>query len=195
MEQCIGAIPSFELMSVQHVGVDMYGDQKLTPGLVDELRKRVNPETGRPYTLTEIGNMFGVSRQYVFKLKKRGTYRSPREVIMESWPWDNIPPEQQNATYHILRDHLEYVATQGKHMQDWKLSQLRDFYERLDRRGWVVEYSPDIGPNEHAENGGFTYRERKLSDAGLIIRQNRVTKLTDKDRVVWRFPPKRPKVN
>lgn len=99
---------------------------ELTPALVDELRQTVNPETGRPYTLTEIGTRFGVSRQYVSKLKQRGTYQSPRETVMVSWPW-SVPPEQQNATYHILRDHLEYVASGGEHMQGWKLRQLAEF--------------------------------------------------------------------
>lgn len=169
----------------------MSGTSGLTPAIVDELRRRVNPETGRPYTLAEIARIFGVSRQYVSKLKKLGTYRSPREMIMELWPW-SVPPEQQNATYHILRDHLEYMATRGRYMQEWKLNQLAEFYDRLDRNNWVVEFSPDIEPNEHAENGGFTYRRRKPSDEGLIIRQNRVTRLTSRGKVVWRFPPKRP---
>lgn len=56
-----------------------------------------------------------------------------------------------------------------------------------------MEYSPDIGPNEHAENGGFTYRSRVEADRELIIRRNGVTALTEVDEQRWRIPSTRPR--
>ena len=172
----------------------MFTESKLTPEIVDELLQRENPGTGRPYTQSEIARMFGVSRQYVSKLRKiGGVYRSKREKIMDDhWPWQQVPVEQQLALYHVLRAHLEYIATRGEYMQEWKLQQLGAFYDRLEENGWIVEHRPDIPPNKYAEYGGFRYTKRKPSDGKLIIRQNWITNLSDADRVVWRIPPKRP---
>lgn len=171
----------------------MYEGMRLTVEMVDYLRQEINPATNRPFTQKEIADMFGVTPQYVHKLKKQGAYRTKREqVILRSWPW-TIRPDQQGGIYHDLRAHLEYMATRGEYMQDWKLIRLRDLYDRLDRNSWVVEYSPRIPPNKFSSSGGFSYQEREDRDEGLVIRQNEFTVLSDVDKIVWKFPPVRPR--
>lgn len=167
---------------------------KLTPELIDELRQRTNPETGRPYTQNEIARLFGVSRQYVSKVKRSqpGWHRTPREIVMEHFPWE-VPSEfQGHWVSHMMRDHAEFMATGGRGWPEWKKVELNRFYDKLEREGVVVEFDPDIPPQPGISIGGWAYRRRRKSDGDLIIRVNRHTKLTKEGRRIWRMPPTRP---
>lgn len=173
----------------------MTGFSGLTPETVNQLLREVNPATGRRWTQNAIAAEFGVSRQYVSKLKHQhpSPFQDQRRIAMSAWPW-SVPAELQTYWYHVLRDHLEYMATGGNEMPAWKLRQLRQFYERLDRECVVVEYDPDIGPNEVTTVGGFRLVPRDDFEARnrRIIRENRVTTLDTNGRRMWRFPPRIP---
>ena len=136
---------------------------------------------------SEIARMFGVSHQAVsYHVRKYGGVLTPRQRVLESWPWAVPAALGQQAVCRRLRDHGEFMATGGAGMGFLKLSWLRGFYERL--RDVVVEFDPDLPPSEDASLGGFAYRERLGSDGDLLIRVNEYTHLSDEGRKVWVMP-------
>lgn len=163
---------------------DDYG-KKLTIAAIESLKQR-------GYTQSDIARMFGVSRQAVSWHKQHyGGQLSPRELVLQHFPWVLSSEVGNTSTVRRLRDHGEYVATGGVGMEPWKLSRLPRFYARL--RDSVIEYDPDIPPEEGVSLvGGIAYRPRLESDGDLLIRVNDHTHLSDQGRMIWRFPPIEP---
>lgn len=155
---------------------------KPTIALIESLK-------ARGYTQSDIARMLGVSRQAVsYHVRVYGGQLSPRQTVMEHFPF--IMPVEVSGCSPIrrLRDHGEYIATGGIGMSAEKLSRLRSFYKRLENT--VIEYDPDI-PGEPGVSpaGGIAFRKRRKSDADLLIRVNEYTHLSDQGRMIWRFPP------
>jgi len=130
----------------------------------------------------EIGRQFGVTRQAVsWHVRTYGGTLTPRQKALESWPFI-VPVELcQQSAYKRLRDHGEYMATNGEGMNFDKLSRLRGFYDRL--KEFVLEFDPVEG---------FVYRERLESDADLLIRVNEHTFVSDEGLNMWRMPASMP---
>ena len=173
-------------MRINDVDVD---PDELTPSAIQLL-------LNAGFTQTDIARMFGVSRQAVNKQAvKYGLHRQTRqELLAEVWPFPPIRRELGNTDlFARLRDHAAYQLT-GK-LSDEKLGRLRSFLTKLLENDFVVEYDPDIPPQPGvASRGGFTYRKRRKSDKGLIIRPN---DYTDKDvlakhKKIWTFPDDMP---
>jgi hypothetical protein len=143
------------------------------------------------FNQSEIARLFGVTRQAVsWHVRKYGGILTPRQKVLEHWPW--IVPASLcfQAPYRRLRDHGEFVATGGAGMTDEKLVRLRGFYKFLRDEDCVVEFDPDIEPQAGvAGKGGFAYRPRRKNDRDLLIRVNDYTHLSDEGRMIWRFPP------
>lgn len=167
---------------------DDAGIQKLSLAVVEDLK-------GKGYSQSEIAEMFGVTRQYVSWIKH--TYngkKTPREVVLESWPFD-VPAELcQTSPYRRLRDHGEYIWTGGDKMSPDQLNRLRAFYKKLKDDDVVVEFDPTIPPIPDVSNkGGWAFRRRVSGDGEeLLIRVNEHTRLTPEGRMIWRFPPRFP---
>ena len=156
----------------------------LSIGLIEELKRA-------GYNQNDIARAIGVSAQAVTYHKQ--TYngsRTPREEVMEHFPW-KVPEEfTNNSPYKRIRDHAEFIATGGEGMSQDKLSRLRGFYRKLRKQNAVLEFVPEIPPIKGVCNqGGFILRKRKPSDGDLIIRVNEYTDLTEEGEMIWRFPP------
>lgn len=146
------------------------------------------------YSQSEIARMHGFTRQWVSLIvRKYGGSRTPRQVVMDEWPYQ-VPAELCHAMpYKRLRDHAEYVATGGKGMSEDKLKRLRSFYERLRAEDAVVEFDPAIPPITGVSSvGGWALRKRKPADGDLLIRVNEHTNLTEKGEMIWAWPPADP---
>lgn len=146
------------------------------------------------YSQSEIAEMYGVTRQWVSLIvHKYGGSRTPRQIVLDAWPY-RVPTELCHAMpYKRLRDHAEYVETGGKKMSEDKLKRLRGFYERLRAENAVVEFDPAIPPIPGVSSvGGWALRDRQPSDGDLLIRVNEYTNLTEDGRMIWRFPRKLP---
>jgi transcriptional regulator with XRE-family HTH domain len=162
----------------------------LTPQVIEE-------EKARGLNQNQIAAKYGVTRQTVSGMKRlRGRFSmTPRERVLAQFPW-KIPARFNDAEINRnMRNHAEYVATGGKGMSDRKLKRLASFYRRLERDNLVVEFDPDIEPNEFSQLGGFRLVPREDSDGDLMIRVNDCTVLTDEGRrFLWRIPQRRPEV-
>lgn len=185
--------------------VDYDSQQRLTPQLVREIRTRNRDRHGKPISYAEIGRRWGLSRERVRQLDKENPdrIRTPRQVVMENFPW-TVPTKFHNANIHKrMRDHAEYMATGGKGMAPRLLKMLREWYNTLESYNVVVEFDPNIEPSDEfgghrghiksvSSYGGFAYRVREDSDGDLIIRVNEHTRLTAEGKRIWVFPPERP---
>ncbi len=154
---------------------------------IEELRRR-------GLNQTEIADMHGVSRQAVSWHKTTyGGQKSTRQIVNEAWPWETTHLHGKAAPYKRLRDHAEYMATDGRGMSEDKLKRLRTFYRKLRNENLVVEFDPDLPPEPGVSpHGGFAYRQRMVQDGDLLIRVNDHTQITDDGREIWCFPPADP---
>ncbi|OHT67787.1 repressor [Mycobacteroides chelonae] len=158
---------------------------KLSLAVVEDLKNK-------GLSQSEIAEMYGVTRQYVSWIKHTyGGTLTPREAILQHFPFEVPTALSQTSPYMRLRDHAEYIATGGDDMSPIKLSRLRSFYRKLRDQNLVLEYDPSIAPIKGVSNkGGWAYRDRVAEDGDLLIRVNEYTRLTEEGRQrIWRFPP------
>lgn len=163
------------------------GLEELSPSVIDHLKNR-------GMTQSEIARMYGVTRQYISWIKHyHGSALTPREIVLQNFPF-RVPTEMTHVSmYKRLRDHGEYVATWGIGMSQDKISRLRGFYSKLREEGLVVEFDPDIPPLPGVSNkGGWAYRKRRKSDEDRLIRINEYADMTEEADQIWRFPPIEP---
>ncbi|ASZ75505.1 transcriptional repressor [Mycobacterium phage Kimona] len=160
-------------------------DPGLTLSIIEDLKSK-------GYTQSEIARKYDVSRQYVSWIKHYyGGRMTPREQMMEHFPFQVPTKMGQTSPYRRLRDHGEYMATGGVGMDKVALGRLRGFYNKL--RDQVLEFDPNIPPIPGVSSqGGWRYVPRTPEDGDLLIRVNEYTDLTDKGRMIWRFPPVEP---
>jgi hypothetical protein len=163
------------------------GQTPLTLDLYQSLRSK-------GFNDSQIAGVVQLSPQSVsrFKNKHARDLRTPREVAKDAWPMEVPYRFVQCSPYKRLRDHLEYMASGGKGMAEYKLKRLRWFYNRLLDQDLVVEYDPSIPPNSYANTGGWRFVEREDSDGDLIIRVNQHVKMTDLAWVMFSVPPDLP---
>ncbi|AEJ92363.1 transcriptional repressor [Mycobacterium phage DroogsArmy] len=143
---------------------------------------------GKGFSQSEIARKYGVTRQYISWIKHYyGGRLTPREVVMQHFPFQ-VPTEMgQTSPYRRLRDHGEYMATGGVGMDKVTLGRLRGFYKKLQDQ--VLEFDPNIPPIPGVSNkGGWRYVPRTADDGDLLIRVNDYTDLTEQGRMIWRFP-------
>jgi hypothetical protein len=157
--------------------------EPLSPSVIDRLKNQ-------GMTQSEIARMYDVTRQYISWIKYyHGGAFTPREDVLQHFPFV-VPAEMtQTSVYKRLRDHGEYQATGGVGMSADKLSRLRGFYRRLKDEGLVVEFDPTIPPEPGvSRKGGWALRKREPKDEDLLIRVNDYTDLTVEGKRIWKFP-------
>lgn len=174
-------------------------DPILTPAEIEAWKRRTNPKTGKKFNQSDIARIHDVTPQYVswiLNTKVSNRSRTAREEVMDHFPWKNMPDRFHNTSPNQrLRDHMEYMATRGKGMSHDKLQRLVWFYLRLRNEDQVVEYDPDLPPDDGVSfAGGFAYRQRDEADGELIIRVNDHAELTERGKELLRFPPKLPQI-
>lgn len=157
---------------------------ELSISVIEELK-------AKGFTQSDIARLYGVTRQAVswHKHTYNGTL-TPREVVLQNFPWKVSALQSRCSAFRRLRDHGEYIATGGKGMSKDKLDRLRGFYKVLRDEKKVLEYDPSIPPIDgFASEGGFALRPRTKRDGDLLIRVNEHTEMTREGRMIWRFPP------
>ncbi|AGK88000.1 transcriptional repressor [Mycobacterium phage Severus] len=147
---------------------------------------------GKGYTQSDIAKMYGVTRQYVSWIKSYyGGRLTPREEVLQHFPFQVSAYQSQTSPYRRLREHGEYMATGGVGMDKIKLGRLRGFYAKL--RDHVLEFNPEFPPEPGVSSrGGWRYVPRVSDDDDLLIRVNEYTDLTERGAMIWRFPPVEP---
>lgn len=167
--------------------VVLMDDHKLTPSIVDALK-------AKGLNQSEIARRYGVTRQYVSWLKHTyGGRMTPRELVLQHFPFDVSEAHGNSSPFKRLRDHGEYAAAGTVGMSDDKIKRLRSFYKKLRDENLVVEYDPTLPPERGvSSNGGWAYRNREPADSDLLVRVNEYTHLTDQGKMIWRFPPVEP---
>jgi hypothetical protein len=156
----------------------------LTPSDIEAMRKK-------GYNQTQIADLHGVTRQAVSWQKKTyGGFLTPRQQAQRAWPWETSNDHSASAAFQRLRDHGEFMITNGKGMRPEKLARLRSWWKKLHDENVVLEFDPDIPstPGISPKAGGFRYVPREASDGDLVIRVNGHTNLTEEGKIIWGWP-------
>lgn len=172
---------------------DPSDDERMTPQVIEAMRRKGMNQT-------EIAKHFGVTRQAVSKMKRTdgGYSETPREKVRNDFPWEVPTEHTAHHIYKRMRDHGEYMATDGRGMAEYKLDRLRRFYEEIESGNLVVEYDPFRQPSASARYpgkttpGGFALVPRTNADGDLMVRVNQWTTITDVGRMLWRLPRRMP---
>jgi len=148
------------------------------------------------FTRTEIALEYGVTPQAVnwHLNEKHGgePYKDPRQEAMEHIPWEVSPDHKISSGYHRLREHVKYVALGSGRLSDAEIHKLRTWYGKLESLGVVLEYDPSVQPTPTQSHGGWRYVPREERDDDLIIRVNRLAKMSDEAHIIFRRPKKLP---
>jgi len=160
---------------------------RLTVSIIDDLK-------AKGYNQSEIARMYGVTRQHVSWIKHTyGGRLTPREKALKHFPFKVPAAMTHSSPYRRLRDHAEFVATNGVGMSADKLKRLRTFYRNIRENNLVLEFDPAIPPQPGvSRRGGWAYRPRTPEDGDLLIRVNEHTHLTEEGRSIWRLPAQEP---
>ncbi|WKW87288.1 immunity repressor [Mycobacterium phage Chargerpower] len=154
----------------------------LLPSVIEDLRRK-------GYNQTAIADMHGVTRQAVSDMKiKYGGSVTLRQSVNDAWPWQTTTLHGKAGPYQRLRDHGEFMVTDGKGMSEGKLTKLKRWWKFLRDNNLVLEFDPNIPPSPGLKYGGFAYRTRVLADEDLLIRVNEHTNLTPKGEEIWSWP-------
>jgi hypothetical protein len=142
------------------------------------------------HSQSEIAEMHGVTRQAVSWQKQTyGGYLTYRQVVNKAWPWKTSNLHGKSKVYQRLRDHGEYMLTQGSGMGEDKLDRLQSWWRKLRKDDLVVEFDPALPPLRGVSpHGGFALRQRVPGDLDLLIRANEHTTLTEGGRRIWCWP-------
>ena len=162
---------------------DKLWQEPLTPGLIAELKRQ-------GLNLSDIARLKGVSRQRVSFLSKQSNVfpKTARETMKEHYPWDTSGGFFHHYVDLRMRDHGEWIWTDGKALSEDRRKKLRYFYNSLANNDQVIEFDPHLPPSGQSSIGGFAYRPRVATDGHLMIRVNEYTTLTDVGESLWRMP-------
>lgn len=150
------------------------------------------------HSQSEIARMTGNSRQAVsWHLRRYGGRLTPRQEVLENhFPWMVSAEQQQQGPFRSMRNHGEYMVTNGKGMSQDKRVRLTVFYRKIREEDVVLEFDPLIPPEPGIANkGGFAFRKRIPSDQDLLIRVNDHTCLTEDGQWIWCLPSVEPHIN
>lgn len=154
-----------------------------------ELARQLHDD-GQGKSVIEIAEMFGVSRTTVYKyLPPKSESRTPYQEALAQFPWDVPSSMRRAAPYYRMRDHGEFMATNGAGMTQDKLDRLKSFWKKLRNYNLVLEFDPNLPPMPGVSNaGGFAFQPRVPEDGQRLIRVNEHTKLTPEFDLIWVLP-------
>lgn len=142
----------------------------------------------------EIAQKYGVSRQYVGQLAKRGGYVSPITMVQENLPWDVAPQHLRNTAYKALTLHGHYRLSPETLRQASASKKLRALYGRLINNDVVIDYDPSYPAVPGLLGaGGFAFVPREEEDENFIIKIRPGIRLTRLGNQLWRFPTNIPR--
>jgi predicted DNA-binding protein YlxM (UPF0122 family) len=113
------------------------------------------------YSEAEIAAEYGVTRDAVSKRFKRMGHPS-RQGFRDVLPWPI--PQRHHALYAAQRLKAHIKERRGESLSETALKRLRDWQERLQRDGVVLDYTNDDSGNP------WRYLPREESDNRLVIR-------------------------
>ncbi|GAB4588707.1 helix-turn-helix domain-containing protein [Nocardia sp. IFM 10818] len=153
-----------------------------------ELARKLHEDEGIP--VVDIARMFNVSRTTVYNyLPPKSEKRTPYQEALEQFPWEVPTSMRRSAPYYRMREHGEFMATNGKGMSEGKLERLRSFWKKLRDFNLVLEFDPSLPKMPGvAPAGGFAFVPRKPEDKNRLIRVNEHTKLTPEGELIWVLP-------
>lgn len=143
---------------------------------------------GQGMRQVEIAEAYGVSRQYINNLAKKGGYLSPITTVTENMPWEVASESYRHPAYMAMRL-VGHFAVAQSNLEAESIERALGFIKRLRTYDAVVDYNPSysgiIGVTTFP---GFSFLPRVEADEDFIMKIRpgvRITPLGDK---IWRMP-------
>ena len=147
------------------------------------------------FTQAEVARLHGVSRQTINKKLRHEDHGEPYETpyrglirLLNNTITGIELKHKESSGYKRLTNHLEFVATEGRHMSKAKLKALGHWYKNLIDTNTVLMFDPTIPPRPYSKNGGWEYVPRQEKDKDLLIRVNQYVDMTPEAKEVLRMP-------
>ncbi|PME08077.1 hypothetical protein AY498_08705 [Corynebacterium ulcerans] len=157
--------------------------------------ERVMQLLGEGMTQSQIAREYGVTRQYIFTLAKRGRHEAREmEYIKDDIPWPKVKDKHRdNTIYKTLRIHARYMERGQEGVRGSSYVKLLGMYRKLVRFNQVIDYDESYPPVKGLSNtGGFMYVPRSPEDGNLIIKMKPGVRITKRGAHIWQLPKKFP---
>lgn len=141
----------------------------------------------------EIARLFGVTRQYVNQLAKRGGRTPIAPQVTANLPWNVDPAYQSNSLYGGLRL-LGSYQLDPKSIRGSSIGKLHAFLRKIELFNQVLDYDPEYPAiRGYSNTPGFALRPREETDEDFVIKIRPGVTLTPIGKKIWRMPEEWPK--
>lgn len=138
---------------------------------------------------TEIAREYGVTRQYVSKLAKKGGYVNKFRVVSDNLPWEVHRDFAENTIYKNLRRHGIAMAHGFDELGAADQKHLQALYKKIAVFNVVVDYDPEYPALPGFSNSrGFAFLPRLKRDRDFIVRIRPGMTLSHQGKKLWRLP-------
>ena len=136
----------------------------------------------------DIAEEFGVSRQYVHNLAKRGGYESPITTVTENMPWEVDSDHYRHPIYMAMRL-VGHLALAPDNLTIESVERAEGLINRLRTFDVVVDYNPVYPPMPGVTgHTGFAYLPRTSEDEDFIMKVRPGVRITPLGSEIWRMP-------
>jgi hypothetical protein len=111
------------------------------------------------HTANELAERWGVGDQAVRRAGRAGGW-SPGHTTQAKLPWLGVGAASHSPAARGLRAH--HRVKEGAKLTEANRVTFENWKKKLDAKGLVVMYDPNVGPNEASPSaGGFYYAKRR----------------------------------
>lgn len=146
-------------------------------------------------TQSEVGKVYGVSRQYVHILAKRAGYEPSKRLNLEGlMPWDeDFSLHWANHVFRGLRAHLKTILLPHEEETIADTRARESLFRKLVRYNQVVDFDPAYKPIKGlSSTGGFKFVPRTTEDKNYIVKIKDGMEETPKFKKLWTMPKELP---
>lgn len=144
-------------------------------------------------TQAEIARLFGVTRQYVNILAKRGGREPITPRVTANLPWEVDPAYYSNTLYGALRllgsYQLDPTSIRGS-----SIGKLNAFLRKIELFSQVLDYDPEYPAIPgYSNTPGFAFKPREETDEDFVVKIRPGATITPLGDKLWRMPKEWPK--
>lgn len=140
-------------------------------------------------TQSAIAREYGVTRQYINILAKRGGHEPVVPIITENMPW-SVPAEYyDNTIYQALRlaAHANYAGLDA--LRGTSQDKLARFVRKLSLFNQVIDFDPSYPAIPgHSNTPGFAFVPRTPADGDYMIKIRPGVRITPTGKKIWKMP-------
>lgn len=145
------------------------------------------------FTQADIARLFGVTRQYVNQLAKRGGRLPLGPTVTANLPWEVDKAYRSNSLYGALRLLGNYNLDPNS-LRGSSIGKLHAFLRKATLYDLVLDYNPDYpAVPGYSNTRGFAWCRRKSEDEDFVVKVRSGVVITPIGNKIWRIPKEWPR--